>query len=79
MEAKKSPLYSSMHGGKPCVALDITNLTSNRVGIKYVFDYKIFSYFSKKKKKKAVFLHTVPLKIQCLVNYVSFEQLSPDK
>ena len=35
-EAKKvSPMYSSMHGGKPCVAVDITNLTSNRVGARY--------------------------------------------
>lgn len=29
-EPKKSAMYSSMHGGKPCVTVDITNLTSNR-------------------------------------------------
>ena len=30
-EAKKSAMYSSIHGGKPCFSVDLTNVTSIRV------------------------------------------------
>ena len=32
-DGKKTAMYSSMHGGKPCLAMDLTNITSNRVRI----------------------------------------------